>query len=78
MPVGTNNNPAAVASIIQLPPASMAAPNAIAYSPTGSVYLYNAADLIITNNAAGTNLTVLYDNPNATTHLTPVQPDVQV
>ena len=79
MPVGTNNNPAAVASIIQLPPAGMAAPSAIAYSPTGSVYLYNAADLIITNSAATwTTNYVLYDNPNATTQLTPVLPDVQI
>jgi hypothetical protein len=78
MPIGTNNNPAAVAGIIQLPPSNEAAPNAAAYSPTGSIYLYNAADLIITNNAAGTNWTVLYDNPNATTQLTPVLPDVQV
>ena len=78
MPIGTNNNPAAVASIIQLPPSNLAAPNAAAYSPTGSVYLYNATDLIITNNAGGNNLTVLYDNPNNTTQLTSVPPDVYV
>jgi hypothetical protein len=78
MPIGTNNNPAAVVGIIQLPPANLAAPNAVAYSPTGSVYLYNGVDLIITNNAGGTNLTVLYENPNSTVPLTPVLPDVVV
>ncbi len=78
MPIGTNNNPAAVASIVQLPPGGLAVPSASAYSPTGQVYLYNAADLIITNSSSGTNFTVFYDNPNATTQLTPVPPDVVV
>jgi len=79
MPVGTNNNPAAVVGIIQLPPSSVIAPTASAYSPTGSVYLYNAADLIITNTTAGTNWTVIYDNGNDTvTPFRMVQPDVQV
>ncbi len=78
MPVGTNNSPTAVAGIIQLPPSSLIAPNAAAYSPTGSVYFYNSADLIITNNAGGTNLTVLYDNPNVTPPITPVLPDMMV
>jgi hypothetical protein len=82
MPVGTNNNPAAVVGIIQLPPSNLIAQNplnAAAYSPTGSVYLYNAADLIITNSATSwTNFTVLYDNQYVTPPLTVVQPDVQV
>ena len=79
MPVGTNNNPAAVAAIIQLPPANLAAPNAAAYSPTGSVYLYNGADLIITNSSSNpNNFTVLYDNQNSTLQLIPVLPDVVV
>lgn len=78
MPVGTNNNPIAVLGIIQLPPSSLAIPSAAAYSPTGQVYLYNAADLIITNNSGITNLTVLYDNQYNGTQLTPVAPDVLV
>ena len=78
MPIGTNNSPAAVAAIIQLPPSSITIPSAAAYSPTGQVYLYNQADLIITNDTTGTNLTVLYNNGNATTQLTPVQPDVLI
>jgi hypothetical protein len=78
MPVGTNNNPATAVGIIQLPPSSLTVPNAAGYSPTGSVYLYNAADLIITNGAAGTNFTVLYDNQYNSTQLTPVPPDVVI
>jgi hypothetical protein len=79
MPIGTNNNPAAVGAIIKLPPANLAAPSAAAYSPIGSVYLYNGADLIITNNAGNpANFTVLYDNQNTTVQLTPVLPDVVV
>jgi hypothetical protein len=79
MPIGNNNNPAAVAAIIQLPPANLAVPSTAAYSPTGSVYLYNGADLIITNSSGNPgNFTVLYDNPNITIQLTPVLPDVVV
>jgi hypothetical protein len=78
MPIGTNNNPAGVSAILGLPPSNLIAPNAAAYSPTGSVYLYNGADLIITNNAGGTNFTVFYDNQYNTPQLTPVPPDLQI
>ena len=72
------NNPGGAKAFLNLPPANLAAPMAAAYSPTGSVYLYNTADLIITNNAGGTNITVLYDNPNVTPLLTPIIPDMMV
>ena len=80
MPIGTNNDPATVIGIIQFPPASLAIPSAVAYSPTGSVYFYNASDLIITNSAASpTTLTVLYNNGNdPVTPIRTVPPDVQV
>jgi hypothetical protein len=78
MPIGTNNNPLAVEGILQLPPSNLTAPLAAAYSPTGTVYLYNSADLIVTNTAGGTNFTVLYDNPNNSPQLQPVLPDQQV
>jgi hypothetical protein len=76
MPVGTNNNPAAVAGILMLPPSNLTVPNDAGYSPTGIVYTFNGADLIITNNSYGTNWTVLYDNQYVTPHLTSVLPDV--
>ena len=72
------NNPAGAKAFLNLPPANLATPLAAAYSATGAVYLYNAADLIITNSSAGTNWTVLYNNGNVATPLTPVLPDVQV
>lgn len=78
MPIGTNNNPAAVVGLIQLPPSNLAVPTAAAYSATGSVYFYNAADLIITNDTTGTNFTVLYDNQNVGLGLTPVVPDMPI
>jgi hypothetical protein len=71
------NNPAGTKAFLDLPPANLMAPNAAAYSPTGSVYFYNAADLIITNTSTGTNWTVLYDNGND--YITPIRtvlPDV--
>jgi hypothetical protein len=76
MPIGTNNSPASVAGILGLPPSILIAPNDSAYSPTGKVYLYNGADLIISNAASGTNLSVFYDNPFSATRLTPVPTDM--
>ena len=82
MPIGTNNDPASVRAILGIPPAIFIAPNDTAYSPTGKVYLYNGADMIISNWANGpsspTNLTVFYDNQFLpySSRLTPVPPDV--
>ncbi len=79
MPIGTNNNPAAVEAIMLIPPSSVIVPSAAAYSPTGQVYFYNEADLIITNSASNpTNYTVFYDNQYASPQLQPVLPDQQV
>ncbi|HEX5397601.1 MAG TPA: hypothetical protein VFY06_00945 [Verrucomicrobiae bacterium] len=85
LPIGgtTNNNPVYVKAILDLPPASMAAPSAAAYSTNGQVYLYNEADLIISNSPSGvgdssTNaLTVFYQNPNRAMPLAVVTPDLQ-
>jgi hypothetical protein len=81
MPIGTNNNPAAVEGILNLPPAGLNPPNAAAYSPTGMIYLYNAVDLIVSNNPTGgapTNVLVYYENPNASSTIAPVSGDVPV
>ena len=59
LPVGTNNNPSTVISILGLPPAGTDPT-----SPAGQSYIYNQADLIITNSANGTNL-VYYQNFNS-------------
>ena len=55
MPIGTNNNPTAVQSLVEFPPAAFAMGTAAAYSTNGQVYPANAADLYITNSPYGTN-----------------------
>ena len=55
MPIGTNNNPAAVEAIINLPPSAYAMNTAAAFSTNGQIYLANAADLYLTNFPSGTN-----------------------
>ena len=59
-----------VESILNLPPAGVAAPAAAAYYPTNQIYLYNECDLIISNawngtsGALGTNITIFYQDNN--------------
>jgi len=60
MPIGTNNNPAAVEGIINLPPAAYTMNTAAAFSTNGLLYLANGADLYLTNFPTGTNC-----SPNA-------------
>jgi hypothetical protein len=55
MPVGTNNDPAAVEAIINLPPAPYTMNTANAYTTNGQIYLANGADLYLTNFPNGTN-----------------------
>lgn len=86
VPIGTdgNNNPTNITSILNLPPDGLAAPKSAAYSAGGQVYLYNEADLIISNSPSGVNgnsssnaLTVYYQNPNLADPMVKVTPDVQ-
>jgi len=58
LPIGTNNNPATVISILGIPPAGTAPA-----SDAGQSYVYNQADLIVSNSATGTNY-VYYQNFN--------------
>jgi hypothetical protein len=85
LPIGnsTNNNPAAVEAIINLPVGTNGAPNPYAYSTNGQAYLFNESDLIISNAAAGlagigsvSNLTIWFQDPNnPTSYLSPVTND---
>jgi hypothetical protein len=93
MPVasGANNSQTNVEAILNLPPSGLAAPNGAAYFPSNQVYLYNEADLIISNSTAGTNilaggytpkgtnLTMFFQDPSfhgiATSYLTPITND---
>ena len=55
MPIGTNNNPATVEGLINLPPTNYMMNTAAAFSTNGQLYLANAADLYLTNFPNGTN-----------------------
>lgn len=55
MPIGTNNSPGAVMSILDLPPSTYSMGTPAAYSSNGLVYPANAADLYVTNFVCGTN-----------------------
>lgn len=55
MPIGTNNSPGAVLSLLALPPPAYAMGTAPAYSSNGIVYMANQADLVISNFVFGTN-----------------------
>jgi hypothetical protein len=70
LPIGTNNNPATVMGLLGIPPAGTAAA-----SPTGQAYLYNDADLIVSNSAGGT-LSVYYQNLDNANPQTLVPQDV--
>jgi len=55
MPIGTNNSPGAILGMLNLPPSDYSMGTAAAYSSQGILYPANAADLVITNFASGTN-----------------------
>ncbi len=55
MPIGTNNKPATILGLLDLPPAAYAMGTPAAYSADGILYPANGADLVITNFASGTN-----------------------
>jgi hypothetical protein len=60
MPIGTNNDPAVVRQVLDIPPAGTDPTTA-----SGQSYIYNKADIIITN-GPNTNLLVYYFNQNQT------------
>lgn len=51
----STNSSSAVEAIINIPPASVAAPQSVAYVQTNQVYLYNEASIIVSNAAYGVN-----------------------
>ena len=55
MPIGTNNDPAAVAALIGIPPAPYTMNTANAYTTNGMIYFANGADLYLTNFGYGIN-----------------------
>jgi hypothetical protein len=55
MPIGTNNDPATIEGLINLPPAPYTMNTAGAFTTNGQLYLANSADLYLTNFPNGTN-----------------------
>jgi hypothetical protein len=70
MPIGTNNDPAVVIGVLGIPPVGTDPK-----TDAGQSYVYNKADIIISNSAAG-NLSAYYFNQNITPNLTPIAMDV--
>jgi hypothetical protein len=70
MPIGTNNDPATVIAILGIPPAGVDPA-----STNGQAYLYNDADLIVSNSATG-SLSVYYQNLNSVNPQTLVPMDL--
>ncbi|HTQ51565.1 MAG TPA: hypothetical protein VMJ12_12700 [Candidatus Acidoferrales bacterium] len=71
LPVGTNSysastNTSSVASILDLPP-----PGTDPNSALGQEYVYNEADIIISNSSSGT-ISAFYQNSNNVNQLTPI------
>ena len=84
LPIGTNNSASAVEAILNLPSGTNGAPNPGAYTTNNQIYLFNECDILISNsvngvaNAMGTNLTVWFQDPNNSSALTQVNPDIYV
>jgi hypothetical protein len=55
MPIGTNNNPASVEAIVNIPSSTYQMNTSSAFTTNGQLYFANAADLFLTNAATGTN-----------------------
>jgi hypothetical protein len=86
MPIGgPNSNPTNIEAILNLPPVAVAVPADAGYAQSNQVYLYNKADLIISNSVSGTNgnsvwgtnLSVYYDDYYSSPHLTLLTNDMQ-
>jgi hypothetical protein len=83
LPIGLSNSNSAsgVEAIINLPSGTNGAPNSGAYTTNGQQYLFNEADLIISNSAnglagtRGTNITIWFQDSQNATYLTPLTND---
>ncbi len=51
--VSANTNPTNIEAVLNLPPATLGAPNTAAYSESNQVFLFNESDIIISNAALG-------------------------
>jgi hypothetical protein len=87
MPIsGTNNSAASVQNILNWPPTGQGAPSPAYLQASNQTYIFNLADLIISNSASGTNyascyatnITIYYENSNVTGYLSLITNDIVV
>jgi hypothetical protein len=87
MPIsGTNNSASSVQNILNLPPPGLGAPNSAYLQASNQSYIFNEADLIISNASTGISgatslasnyITIFYENSNITaSYLQVVPPDL--
>jgi hypothetical protein len=85
MPItGTNNSATSVQNILNLPPPGLGAPNPAYLQASNQSYIFNEADLIVSNSAAGINnnsyyaadISVYYLNSNNAPNLTLIPNDL--
>jgi hypothetical protein len=85
MPItGTNNSAASVQNILNLPAGALAAPNANYLQASNQSYIFNEANLIVSNSSAGVNgnsyygsdITIYYENSNVINYLRLITNDV--
>jgi hypothetical protein len=82
---GTNNSGTSVQNILNLPPVGLGAPNAAYLQASNQQYMFNVADLIISNSANGTggasfygsDISIYYENSNnSPNYLSLIPPDL--
>ena len=87
MPIsGTNNSAASVQNILNLPPVPLRAPNPAYLTASNQSYIFNEANLIISNSASGINgaslygqdITIYYENSNVLGYLQLIPNDVTI
>jgi hypothetical protein len=82
---GTNNSGTSVQNILNLPPAGLGAPNPAYLQASNQQYIFNVADLIVSNSVNGTggasfygsDISIYYENSNTpASYLTLIPPDL--
>ena len=81
---GTNTSAASIQNILNIPPSGWAAPNTNYLQASNQAYIFNEADLIISNSSTGINgaslygknVTIYYENSNVIGYLQLITNDV--
>jgi hypothetical protein len=81
---GFNTSASSIQNILNIPPSAWAAPNPNYLQASNQAYIFNVADLIVSNSVTGingnsyfgTNITIYYLNPYNDPYLTLIPPDL--